>query len=89
MKSPKWPSTLVSPPEDPVKRRLLKKIDLKSDDVLMPMEIEDTDLLPTVNALLNNENGEEAEPWSEELEKTKILTVLDNHEEMMKELNSL
>ena len=36
---------------------------------------------------------EEAKPWSEGSEKTKILTVLDNNEEMMKgrqkELNSL
>ena len=59
----------------------------------MPVEIEDTDLLHTVNAILNDENGEEAKPWSEESEKTKILTVLDDHEEMMKgrpkELNSL
>ena len=45
MKSPKRPATHVSPPHDPVKRRLLKKTDLKSDDVLMPVEIEDTDLL--------------------------------------------
>ena len=90
---PKRPSTLVSAPDDPVKRRLLKKKDLKSDDVLTPVEIEDTDLLPTVNALLNDKNAEDAKHWSEELEKTKILTVFDDHEEMMKgrqkELNSL
>ena len=90
---PKRPSTLVSAPDDPVKRRLLKKTDLKSDDVLTPVEIEDTDLLPTVNALLNDKNAEDAKHWSEELEKTKILTVFDDHEEMMKgrqkELNSL
>ena len=63
-----------------MKRRLLKKTDLKSDDVLTPVEIEDTDLLPTVNALLNDKNAEDAKHWSEELEKTKILTVFDNHE---------
>ena len=91
VKSPKRPATPVSPPDDPVKRRLLKKTDLKSDDVLMPVKIEDTDLLHTVNVLLNVENGQEAKPWSEELEKTKILTVLDDHEEMkgrQEELNS-
>ena len=66
MKSPKRPATPVSPLDDPVKRRLLKKTDLKSDDVLMPVEIEDTDVLHTVNTLLNDETGEEAKPWSEE-----------------------
>ena len=45
MKSPKRPATHVSPPDEPLKRILLKKTDLKSDDVLMPVEIEDTDLL--------------------------------------------
>ena len=76
-----------------MKRRLLKKADLKSDDVLTPVEIEDTDLLPTVNELLNDKNAEDAKHWSEELEKTKIFSVFDDHEEMMKgrqkELNSL
>ena len=52
--------------------------------MLMPVEIEDTNLLHTVNALLKNETGEEAKPWSGELEKTKIFTVVDDHEEMMK-----
>ena len=93
MKSPKRPATPVSPPDDPVNRRLLKKTDLKSDDVPMPVEIEDTDPLHTVNTLLNDESGEEAKPRSEEVQKTKILSVLDDHEEMMKgrqkELNSL
>ena len=60
MKSPKRPATPISPPDDPVKRKLLKKTDLKSDDVLMPVEIKDTDLLHTVNTLLNDENGEDA-----------------------------
>ena len=50
-------------------------------------------MLRTVNALPDDEKGEEAKPWSEELEKTRILTVLADHEEMMKgrqkELNSL
>ena len=62
MKSPKRPAAPVSTPADPMKRRLLKQTDLKSDDVLMPVEIEDTDLLHTVHALLNHENGEEAKP---------------------------
>ena len=46
--------------------------------------IEDTDVLRTMNALLDDEKGEEAKPWTEELEKTKILTVLADREEMMK-----
>ena len=86
MKSPKRPATPVSPPDDPAKQRLLKKTDLESDDVLMPVEIEDTDLLHTVNALLNDETDEEAKPWSEESEKTKILTVLDDHKEMIRDV---
>ena len=90
---PKRPATPVSPPDDPVKRRLLKKTDLKSDDNLMPVEIKDKDLLHTVNTLLNDETGEEEKPWSEEVQKTKILSVLDDHEETMKgrqeELSSL
>ena len=82
MKSPKRPATPVSPPDGPAKRRPLKKTDLKSDDVLMPVVIEDTDLLHTVNALLNDETGEEAKPRSEESERTKILTVLDDPKEV-------
>ena len=42
------------------------------------------DLLHTVNTLLNAETGEEEKPWSEEAQETKILSVLDDHEEMMK-----
>ena len=49
----------------------------------MPVEIAASDLLHTVNALLNDETGEEAKPWSDESQKTKILTVLDDHKEMM------
>ena len=50
----------------------------------MQVAVEDTDLLHTVNALLNDEDCNETKPGSEELEKSKILTVLDDHEEMMK-----
>ena len=93
MKSPKRRATPVSPPDDPVKRRLLKKTDLQSNDVLMEVDIKDMDLLHTVNTLLNDNTGEEEKLWSEEVQRMKILTVLDDHEEMMKgrhkELNSL
>ena len=93
MKSLKRPATPVSPPDDPVKRRLLKKTDLQSSGVLMAVEIKDTDLLHTMDTLLNDETGEEEEPWSEEVQKMKILSALDAYEEMMKgrqnELNSL
>ena len=84
MKSPQRPATHVTPPDDPVKRRPLKKTDPKSDDVLMPVEIEDSDQLNTVNTLLNDETGEEAMPWSDESEKRKILTVLDDPKEVEK-----
>ena len=78
---------------DLVLRRLLKKTDLQSSDVFMTVEINDTDLLHTVNTLLNDETGEEEKPWSEEVQRMKILSVFDDYEEMMKgrqkELNSL
>ena len=37
-KSPKRPITLVPPPEDPVKRRLLKKTDMKNDESVMNVD---------------------------------------------------
>ena len=87
-KSPKRPATPASPDDDLVKRRLLKKTDLQSSDVFMT-----ADLLHTVNTLLNDETGEEEKPWSEEVQRMKILSVFDDYEEMMKgrqkELNSL
>ena len=50
-------------------------------------------MLHTVNTLLNDETCEEAKTWREKVQKTNILSVLDDHEEMMdgrqKELNSL
>ena len=69
MKSPKRPATPITP-SDRVKRRLMKKTDTKGDDVLMPVEIEASDLLHTVNALLNDETGQEAKPWSDESSAT-------------------
>ena len=46
-----------------------------------------------MNTLLNDKTGEDKKPWSEEVQKTKILSVLDDHEEMtkgrQKELHSL
>ena len=75
------------------KRRLTEKSDPKSDDVLMPVEIEDSDLLYTVNTLFNDETGEETKPWSDESEKAKLLAILDDPKEVktthQKELNSL
>ena len=78
-KSPRRPITLVPPPEDPVKRRLLKKTDMRNDESVMNV---DKDLFFVVNTLTKDEGHEMPK-----------LTVLDNHEEMMKgrqkELNSL
>ena len=47
-KSPKRPITLVPPPEDPVKRRLMKKTDLGNDESVMNV---DEYLLDVVNTL--------------------------------------
>ena len=60
-----------------VKRRLTGKPETKSDDVLVPVEVQDSGLLHTVNTLLHDETGEEAKPCRDESEKAKILTILD------------
>ena len=58
----------------------------------MPDELEDSDVLNKVNTLLNNETGEEKNPRSDDAEKAKILTILDDPKEVkkrrQKELNS-
>ena len=87
-KSPKRPIiTLVPPPEDPVKRRLLKKTDMRNDASVTNV---DENLLNVVDALAKDETVQETNPDDNEMPK---LTVLDDHEEMMKgrqkELNSL
>ena len=46
--------------EESVKRRQTEKTDTKGDDVPIPEEVEDSDLLNTVNTLLNDETGEES-----------------------------
>ena len=78
-KSPRRPITLVPPPEDLVKRRPLKKTDMRNDQSVMNVN---KDLFFVVNTLTKDEGHEMPK-----------LTVLDNHEEMMKgrqkELNSL
>ena len=81
MESPKRPATPVSLHDDPVKRRLLKKTDLQSSDVLMAVDINDTDLLHTANTLLNDETDEEEKLWR--VQRIKILLALDDYEEMM------
>ena len=53
-KSPKRPITLVPPPEDPVKRRLMKKTDMRNDESVMNV---DEDLLNVVNTLTKDETG--------------------------------
>ena len=80
--------TLVPPPEDPVKRRLLKKTDMRNDEQVMNV---DEHLVNVVSMLTKDENTPEANS-NEDTEVPK-LTVLDDYEEMMKgrqkELNSL
>ena len=87
-KSPKRPITLVPPPEDPVKRRLLKKTDMRNDEPVMNV---DENLLLVVNTHTKDENMQEAN--SNEDNEMPKLTVLGDYEEMMKgrqkELNSL
>ena len=88
MKSPKRPIIPIPPCEDPVKRRLIKKTDLKNDDTVMTV---DADLLNVVNTLTKDNTAPETKP-NEDDEMPK-LTVFDDHEEMtkgrQKELNSL
>ena len=87
-KSPKRPITLDPPPEDPVKRRLLKKTDRRNDESVTNV---DENLLNVMNTLTKDENMPEAN--SNEDNEMPKLTVLDHYEEMMKgrqkELNSL
>ena len=87
-KSPKRPITLVPPPEDPVKRRLLKKTDMRNDELVMNV---DEHLMNVVSMLTKDENMPEVN--SDEDKEMPKFTVLDDYEEMMKgrqkELNSL
>ena len=87
-KSPKRPITSVPPPEDPVKRRLLKKTDMRNDELVMNV---DEHLMNVVSMLTKDENMPEAN--SNEDNEMPKLTLLDDYEEMMKgrqkELNSL
>ena len=53
-KSPKRPITLVPPPEDPVKRRLLKKTDMRYDELVMNV---DEHLVNVVSMLTKDENA--------------------------------
>ena len=86
-KSPKRPITLVPPPEDLVKRRILKKTDMRNDEPVMNV---DENMLNVVNTL-TDENMPEAN--SNDDNKMPKLTVLDDYEEMIKgrqkELNSV
>ena len=78
-KSPKRPITLVPPPEDPVKRRLLKKTNMKNDELVMNV---DENLLNVESMLTKDENMPEANS-NEDNEMSKF-TVPDDYEEMMK-----
>ena len=88
VRSPKRPITLVPLPEDPVKRRLLKKTDMRNDELVMNV---DEHLMNVVSMLTKYENMPEAN--SNEDNVMPKLTVLDDYEEMMKgrqkEVNSL
>ena len=99
MASPKRPITLVPPPEDPVKRRLLKKTDMRNDELIMNV---DEHLMNVVSLLTEESEAKGAEltkdenmPEANSNEDNEMpkLTVLDDYEEMtkgrQKELNSL
>ena len=62
-KSPKRPITLVPPPEDPVKRRLQKKTDMRNDEVIMHA---DEHSVKVVNMLTKDENMPEANSRNDE-----------------------
>ena len=55
----KRPITLVPPPEDPVKRRLMKKTDLRNDESVMNI---DENLSNVVNTLTKDETVPETNP---------------------------
>ena len=87
-KSPKRPITLVPLPEDPVKRRLLKKTDMRHDELVMNV---DEHWVNVVSMLTRDQNMPGVN--SNEDNELPKLTVLDDFEEMMKgrqkEWNSL
>ena len=79
MKSPKRRIVPVLPSEDPVKRRLMKKTDLKNDDSVMSVH---ADLLNVVNTLTKEDTAPKTKPHDDD--EIPKLTVLDDHEEMKK-----
>ena len=87
-KSPKRPITLVPHLEDPAKRRHVKTKDLRNNESVMNV---DENMFNVVNTLTKDETAPKTN-LDEDNEMPK-LTVLDDHEEMMKgrqkELNSL
>ena len=89
MKSPKRPVTPVPLPENPMKRRLMKKTDLRNDDSVMKV---DADQLNMVNTLTSDETVPETN-FGEDSELPRMLTILDDPKEVIKgrqkELNSL
>ena len=79
-KSPKRPITSVPSLEDPVKRKLLKKMDMRNDELVMNV---DEHLSNVVNMLTKDENMPEAN--SNEDNEMPKLKVLDDYEGMIKE----
>ena len=80
MKSPKRPVTPVPLPEDQVKRRLMKRTDLRNDDSVMNV---DADLLNRVNTLTSDETVPETN-LGEDSELPRMLTILDDPKEVIK-----
>ena len=78
---------------EPVKGTLTGKTDTKNDDVLMPVEIEGSCLLDTVDTLLSDEIGVDRNPWKHDSVQATISALLDDPREVemgrLKELNSL
>ena len=70
--------------QDPVKRRLLKKTDMRNDELVMNV---DEHLVNVVSMLTKDENMPEANS-NEDNEMPKV-TILDDFQEMMKESRTM
>ena len=83
-KSPKRPITLVPPPEDPVKRRLMKKTDLRNDESVMNIDV---NLFDVMHTLTKDETVQETK-HDEDNEMPK-LTVLHGRQKKLKCLKEM
>ena len=83
--SPKRPITLVPPPEDPVKRRLLKKTDMRNDELGMNV---DEHLMNVVSMLTKDENTPEANA-NEDNEMPKLTEMVKGRQKKLSSLKEM